>query len=266
MLLGNTYNPECHNVEGWMASEKLDGVRALWNGQKLLTRAKRGIHAPDWFIEPLKKYGTYLDGELWIKRGDFNRLSGHVRRKEPDEEVWRDEIKFMVFDVPTVRAPFKERYKQLCFYGKTFPDHVQVVDHWHVDGVFDVSAHLSRVEKEGGEGLILRQPTAHYVWKRSPSVLKVKTQHTDEALVVGRENGLGRNSDRMGALLCETKDGASFRVGTGFSDVERNEAAELYPDGTWITFGYYELSVDGVPRFPSFVGVRWDIALQGGGA
>ena len=65
--------------------------------------------------------------------------------------------------------------------------------------------------------------------------------------------GAGRHKGRLGALLVELPDGTTFSVGTGFSDAER---AIPPPVGSLITFRYQELSEGGVPRFPSFVGVR----------
>jgi DNA ligase-1 len=67
--------------------------------------------------------------------------------------------------------------------------------------------------------------------------------------------GSGRHKGRLGALLVELPDGTTFSVGTGFSDAERKAPP---PVGSQITFRYQELSDGGVPRFPSFVGVRAD--------
>ena len=69
--------------------------------------------------------------------------------------------------------------------------------------------------------------------------------------------GAGRHKGRLGALLVELPDGTRFSVGTGFSDAERGAPP---PVGSVITFRYQELSDGGVPRFPSYVGVRGDAA------
>ena len=70
--------------------------------------------------------------------------------------------------------------------------------------------------------------------------------------------GAGRHKGRLGALLVELADGTQFSVGTGFSDAERGSPP---PVGSVITFRYQELSDGGVPRFPSYVGVRRDTVL-----
>ena len=49
-------------------SEKMDGVRAYWNGEKLISKQAKDISCPNWFIEGLPKE-VKLDGELWMGRG-----------------------------------------------------------------------------------------------------------------------------------------------------------------------------------------------------
>jgi DNA ligase-1 len=49
-------------------------------------------------------------------------------------------------------------------------------------------------------------------------------------------------------------------VGTGLSDDERKNPP---PIGSIVTYRYQELSNDGVPRFPSYVGIRDDVAFPG---
>src|SRR5262249_1420032 len=64
---------------------------------------------------------------------------------------------------------------------------------------------------------------------------------------------------RLGALQVELANGTRVDVGTGFSDAER---ADPPPVGSIITFRYQELSEAGVPRFPSYLGMREDVELS----
>ena len=100
---------------------------------------------------------------------------------------------------------------------------------------------------------MLRQPGSRYESGRSSTLLKVKSFHDAEARVIEHQAGAGRHKGRLGALLVELDDGTRFAVGTGFSDAERENPPAI---GSVITFRYQELSDGGVPRFPSFVGVR----------
>ena len=76
-LLAKVYKQE--NVSEWWVSEKLDGVRAIWNGETLRFRSGNLIHAPIWFTENFPAQA--IDGELWLGRGSFDRLSGIVRKR-----------------------------------------------------------------------------------------------------------------------------------------------------------------------------------------
>ncbi len=105
---------------------------------------------------------------------------------------------------------------------------------------------------------MLRQPESRYEVGRSVTLLKVKSFLDAEARVLEHLKGAGRHKGRLGALLVELADGTQFSVGTGFSDAERGAPP---PIGSVITFRYQELSDGGVPRFPSFVGVRRDSAF-----
>jgi DNA ligase-1 len=86
--------------------------------------------------------------------------------------------------------------------------------------------------------------------------LKVKTFHDAEATVIGHEPGKGRHAGRLGALTVRLPNGKEFSVGTGFSDKERQTPPSV---GSLITFRYQELSDAGIPRFPSYVGLRSDV-------
>jgi DNA ligase-1 len=88
-------------------------------------------------------------------------------------------------------------------------------------------------------------------------LLKVKTFHDAEAVVLGHQAGEGRHKGRLGALLVRLPNGTRFAIGTGFSDRERENPPAI---GATVTFRYQELSDAGVPRFPSWVGVRHDSA------
>jgi len=54
-----------------------------------------------------------------------------------------------------------------------------------------------------------------------------------------------------GALKCEMESGKKFNVGTGLSDKQRRNPPKI---GSIITYRFQELTRDGVPRFPSYIG------------
>ena len=99
---------------------------------------------------------------------------------------------------------------------------------------------------------MIRRAGSRYESGRSMTLLKVKSFHDAEARVLKHLEGSGRHKGRLG-LFVEMADGTTFSVGTGFSDAERDNPPAI---GSLITFRYQELTEGGVPRFPSYVGVR----------
>ena len=241
-------------LTGWWMSEKLDGVRAYWDGARFVSRLGNQFFAPDWFVANLPS--VPLDGELWAGRKKFQRTVSIARRQDRGE-AWR-ELTYVVFDAPGVDGPFEDRLAFVRDHVETHrPPHAGWHPHERCTGLDHLRAELARVEALGGEGLMMRQPGSRYEIGRSWTLRKVKTFHDAEARVIAHLGGTGRHGGRLGALQCEMADGTVFSVGTGLSDAERNDPP---PVGAIITYRYQELSNDGVPRFPSYVGVRDDVA------
>ena len=228
-------------------SEKLDGVRAWWDGQQFLSRLGNVYHAPDWFIAGLPN--VPLDGELWLDRKAFQRTVSIVRRQDKSDH-WR-QIKYVLFDAPGVSGPFEERQKALAeMIRQQRPQYAKVLDQVRCAGIEALKVELARVESLGGEGLMLRQPGSQYEAGRSTTLLKVKTFHDAEGRVVEHLPGKGRHAGRLGAVVVELPDGLTFSVGTGFTDAQRQNPPAV---GSTITYRYQEMTDRGVPRFPSFV-------------
>ena len=104
---------------------------------------------------------------------------------------------------------------------------------------------------------MLRQPASRYEVGRSATLLKLKSFYEADACVVEHQPGMGRHRGRLGALVVELPHGERFCVGTGLTDAQRNSPPAI---GSTITFRYQELTDGGIPRFPSFLRVRADLA------
>ncbi len=256
LLLAERWD-NAQDLAGWWLSEKLDGVRAYWDGHSLISRLGNRFHAPDWFLEGLPEIP--LDGELWIGRKAFQRTVGIVRRQDKTE-LWK-QVRYVAFDAPGVDGPFEERLAAVRVHvERAGPPYLSAHGHDVCAGLDHLRAELARVEALGGEGLMLRQPRSRYEVGRSLTLLKVKSFRDAEARVLEHQPGAGRHKGRLGALLVELADGTRFSVGTGFSDAERESPP---PVGAVVSFRYQELSEAGVPRFPSYVGVRGRCRLDG---
>jgi DNA ligase-1 len=245
-----------HDPTGWWMSEKLDGVRAYWDGEAFVSRLGNRFIAPDWFVESLP--ANTLDGELWVGRKQFPRTMSIVRSGAAGA-AWKD-VRYVVFDAPDHGGEFEARCAFLRELLAGDLPYARALDHVVCEGFDHLRAELARVEALGGEGLMLRRPRSPYEPGRSSSLLKVKTFHDAEARVIQHVPGAGKHKGRLGALHVELPDGTRFNVGTGFSDAERGSPPAL---GAIITFRYQELTEDGVPRFPSFVAERFDFAWPG---
>jgi DNA ligase-1 len=249
VLLAESWDTEA-NLAGWWMSEKLDGVRAWWDGKQFWSRQGNLFHAPDWFLASLPD--VPLDGELWIGRKAFQRTVSIARRQDKSEH-WR-ELRFVVFDAPQHGGVFEARMDFLQgLLRRQKSEFALVHPHEPCRHLDHLREELARVESLGGEGLMLRQPGSLYVAGRSTTLLKVKNFHDAEATVIGHEPGAGRHKGRLGALFVQLENGIRFSVGTGFSDAERENPPAL---GAVINFRYQELTDAGVPRFPAYVGIR----------
>ena len=244
LLLLKTYKDQ--NITGWVMSEKLDGIRAYWNGKNLISRGGKIIHAPKWFTENYPSFE--IDGELWTKRGDFENISSIVRDKIPAKE-W-EEIRHYIFEVPNTQGGLFERLQRLKPYvGKN----IRIVKQIPIRDKTHLKLFLEEIEEKGGEGLVVRDPNAPYINKRTSKALKVKTFQDAECKVIGYTKGKGKYKDVIGAIQCQLDDGTRFKIGTGLSDRLRINPPKI---GEMITFKYQNFTKYGMPRFPVFLRVR----------
>ncbi len=238
------------NLEDYWLSEKLDGVRAVWDGKQLLSKQGNIYHAPDWFIAEFP--AQPLDGELWIARNSFERLMGIVRDDIPGT-AWR-EVRYMVFDAPIPNMIFTHRIDKLklLFKGIHSP-YLRLVEQSRISSHEALMKKLDKVVDAGGEGLMLHKGNSYYLAGRSNNLLKVKSYQDAEARVIAHLPGKGKYTGMLGALLVETKDNKRFRLGTGFTDRQRREPP---PIGSLVSYKYYGKTAKGLPRFASFLRIR----------
>ena len=241
--------PAAADPAGYLVSEKLDGVRALWDGRQLRFRSGRPVAAPAWFTQRLP--AEPLDGELWLGRSRFEALSGLVRRVKPDEAGWQA-LRYQVFELPAAGGSFAERAARLQALADRQAAGAAwaAVVHEPAQGRAWLAQRLAAVLAAGGEGLMLHRADAPQASGRGPWLYKHKPLHDAEALVLGHLPGQGRLAGQLGALQVRTDAGIDLAIGTGFTDADRRQPPAV---GERISFTHRGLTAGGVPRFASYL-------------
>ena len=253
LVLASKFDVNKHPLKDYFISEKLDGVRAYWNGDYLVSRGGHRFAAPLWFIQELPP--EPMDGELWGGRQTFDVTSGVVRRKNADMG-WA-QVRFMVFELPQAGSVFSDRYRQMQLLEQQFPSQYWAVVKQKLApaAVADLQRQLLQLDAEGGEGFMLKRKNSQYRAGPSDDLLKVKLQHDADAVVLSHHQGKGRLLGMMGSISVRTPEGVTFRIGSGFSDKQRRRPP---PIGATIRYKYNGLTLGGKPRFPVFWRVRND--------
>jgi DNA ligase-1 len=165
-------------VVGWLASEKLNGCRAFWDGRQFWTRAGNVIAAPKWFTRGLP--AGPLDGEIHAGRGvgigndnsAFKIASNAVRLggswfEHPD-------LKFAAFDFPELKSGWLSRMAEArkAVRGCACATAVRVTI---LKDIHHFCAYLTGLRQLGAEGGMFRNPEAMgYEFGRSENLLRFK--------------------------------------------------------------------------------------------
>lgn len=250
MWLANLYQGNEKLTDYWV-SEKYDGIRGYWDGRQLLSRSGKALNPPNWFVQtwPTQPF----EGELWAGLGQFEQAASVIQQKQASDSAWRA-MRFMIFDAHTPTQAFAERIVRYQSIVKQIDKPwVQAVPQSQVPSHAALKAMLNKTAQAGGEGLVLHLGSSLYQSGRNSDVLKVKPHEDAEAKVIGHEAGQGKHAQRLGALWVETPQGLRFKLGTGYTDAQRENPPNV---GQWVTYRYRGLTDQGVPRFASFVRIR----------
>lgn len=266
-----------------LASPKLDGIRCIILNGKAVTRNLKPI--PNKFIreflEGIRELDGF-DGEIMLGRGDFNNVQSAVMSEDGEPQ----DFYYAVFDYHNDCAlPYLDRLKRLSQYIEMLNNsRIRELPQYKVTKESEVLELEQEALADGYEGLMLRSGDAAYKFGRSTlreaKLMKLKRFEDDEAEIVSVEplyenrniattNALGRTErsshqgnlvaqKMVGALHVKLSNGNEFAIGTGFDDITRKDLWARKNDliGKKIKFKYQELSADGIPRFPVFLGFR----------
>ncbi len=251
LLLAEKYREDIDLSDYWV-SEKLDGVRAFWDGNRLISRGGNAFSAPSWFTNGFPRIA--MDGELWMGRGKFEETTSIVTRSLP-HDGWQ-QVRYMVFDLPQAPGVFDVRLQKLRAVVATSPS--EFLDIVVQEKIIDHKALLNKLDdivQISGEGLMLHRGDSRYRGGRGMDLLKLKRFDDAEGIVVAHNPGKGKFAGMMGSLTVRTADGKTVKIGSGFSNDERKTPP---PIGATITFKHQGFTGTGKPRFPVFWRIRHD--------
>ena len=250
LLLAEVYRGNI-DVQQYWVSEKLDGVRAYWDGKQLISRGGNVIAAPAWFVADFPP--QQLDGELWLGRNKFADTLSIVSKTTPVDAEWQ-QIRYYIFELPDAAGSFTARIgaMQALLQQQNSP-YLMLVPQFRITDKAALLAKLNELERSGAEGLMLHQQDALYKTGRSSDLLKLKTYQDSEAEVIGYRPGKGKYQGMLGALVVKTPDGKTFAIGSGLTDTLRQSPPAV---GAVVTYRYNGLTKHGLPRFARFLRVR----------
>lgn len=248
-MLAKVFRPSTEVTEYWI-SEKLDGVRARWNGHQLISRGGNLLKAPDWFVQDFPKIP--LDGELWIARGKYQKTVSIIKRNQP-HSGWQ-KVKFMIFDLPSHQGSFSDRVAAMRHMAEqTQTPYLHFIPQFQLSSNKALIQRLKTITEQGGEGLMLHHKSGFYHSGRSNKLLKLKTFTDAEAVVIGYRPGKGQFTGKMGAIQVKTDMGKTFFIGSGFSHQDRAKPPAI---GSTISFRHQGVTNNGIPRFAVFIRLR----------
>lgn len=250
LLLAQNYQDHIDVKQYWV-SEKLDGVRAYWDGKQLISRGGNIIAAPGWFTEGFP--AQPLDGELWFTRQQFEHILSIVSKQQPISSEWQ-QLRYYIFELPGAAGTFTERVDAMqALVQQQNSPYLQAVKQFRVADRAELFALLQQLEQAGAEGLMLHHQDALYKTGRSSDLLKLKSYQDTEATVIGYRPGKGKYQGMVGALIVRTPEGLEFAIGSGLTDALRQTPPAI---GIEITYRYNGYTSNGIPRFARFLRVR----------
>ena len=240
------YDKEKHHIDNWLMSEKLDGIRAYWDGKEFRSKNGNKIYAPSWFLDNLPPFE--LDGELWTKRDDFENIQNIVLDINPSSK-W-EEITYNIFEVPNAKGNFEERLKKLeQWLVKNPSKNIKIIPQIKCKNQEHLEIYLKELLDKKAEGIILKNPNKDYFQGRSDDILKVKKFFDDEGMVIAQNY----KNEKFKSLKIELKNKVVFNLGGGFSNQQRLNPPQI---GDIITFKYYGFTKNQKPKFASFLRIR----------
>lgn len=222
---------------------KMDGMRfnAIVKDGKVQFRSRNGKeldllgHLELDFICLANGTNVVFDGELLVKidgqiaprqigNGILSKANkGTLSDKEAalvHATLW-DMVPYDHFVSGVSDKIYQDRFGDL--QGLILPERIHLVEHTVVESIEAAQTIFEQYLAQGQEGIILKDPKGIWEDKRAKHQIKFKGELECDLRIVGWEDGTGKNTGRLGALVLESEDGVvKVNVGTGFTDAARD--------------------------------------------
>ena len=266
-------------------SRKLDGLRAYYKDGVAISRTNKP-HKTEPLAHITAQLKQFVDYDAWVYDGeiiylnpdgteDFTKAISLARSDNRTPEC--DNLYYCIFDMiqkeafenktPDV-ATFKDEYTRM-------KAHLGIVEEkrdWYVTSQPNILL-LKQVDETGleelqqnrikynYEGIMIRNADAHYEYKRSNNIRKIKEMQDTEVKLLGMEAGTGKFANTLGAMVADY-NGYELKIGSGFSDEQRKHYWQHRDEyvGKYVKVKYFEKTVNQQGgeslRFPIFLCFR----------
>lgn len=248
---------------------KYDGIRCVATRDSLKSRGGKPFSSVPHIATALKPLfdilpGLALDGELYCDKfsNDFNSICSIVKKSKPSESDLKESkaaIEYWVYDIASgdSKSTFSERYKLLRNLLKDIPPCIRLVPTAIIASKKQLDDEYSKYMETGYEGQMVRLDSI-YENKRSKSLLKRKEFRDEEFQILDVIEGDGNKSGMAASmLLCNDRD-QKFNSNikgdrTYLRELLKNKDSLI---GKRATVKYFNLTPDGIPRFPYVIAIR----------
>jgi bifunctional non-homologous end joining protein LigD len=279
--------------DGWTFEVKFDGYRALayLRGGECRLVSRNDNDLTGRFPELARALVKAVRSPNAVVDGEVCRIDPSGRTSFSELQQGTGPLVYYAFDLleldgePLVELPLRERKERL----RTLLDG-RVKNVAFSEGFDDGDTLFDVAKEQHFEGVIAKRLDSTYkVGRRTRDWLKIKTENTDEFVVVGYTRGAGRRAGTFGSLVLAVNEGDELRyvgnVGTGFDDAEIRRLLQLLKplhretspfvvvpkmprvrkgDVQWVEprlvaqVRYGEWTHDGHLRHPAYQGIRED--------
>ena len=262
MLAGDYTKVKVKPTSGY-SQPKLDGIRCIANSKGLWTRTGKPITSCPHILEEVRDLlesnpNVTLDGELYNHelKQDFNKIVSLVRKtKFTDDDLAESQrlVQYHVYDIHCSTNPdvtFSVRNVELEEYvTDSFDEYVHLVPTTFYNDQDELDELYSAYTADGYEGQMVRLDEK-YENKRSKYLLKRKEFITEEFEVISMEEGQGNWSGHTKRFILRLEDGREVGAGVRGNQDQLSKLWESQETPSWATLRYFDLTPDGIPRFP----------------